>query len=100
MSDRANIFGKIPRQCRWQELKDMTRQLGGEQSLKAEVFELRDGSQLGHCTVKGRTAANQVYSMLPRGEIRALKEWLLIIHSGLLSTWLEWSFCHCFLGDS
>ncbi|KEF63816.1 uncharacterized protein A1O9_01794 [Exophiala aquamarina CBS 119918] len=51
----------IPRQCRWQELKDMTRLLGGEQSLKAEVFELRDGSQLGHCTVKGRTAANQVY---------------------------------------
>ncbi|KAK5058727.1 hypothetical protein LTR84_010991 [Exophiala bonariae] len=55
------IVKDIPRQCRWQELKDMTRHLGGEQSLKAEVFELRDGSQLGHCTVKGRTAANQVY---------------------------------------
>ncbi|KIW51307.1 hypothetical protein, variant 2 [Exophiala xenobiotica] len=51
----------IPRHCRWQELKDMTRSLGGEQSLKAEVFETSDGSQLGHCTIKGRTAANQVY---------------------------------------
>ncbi|KAI1622642.1 hypothetical protein EDD37DRAFT_482634 [Exophiala viscosa] len=51
----------IPRHCRWQELKDMTRSLGGEQSLKAEVFELQDGSQLGHCTIKGRVAANQVY---------------------------------------
>lgn len=61
--DRANLAVEIPRQCRWQELKDMTRHLGGEQSLKAEVFELRDGSQLGHCTVKGRTAANQVYGM-------------------------------------
>lgn len=44
----------------------MTRNLGGEQSLKAEVFELRDGSQLGHCTVKGRNAANQVYGKLAR----------------------------------
>ncbi|KIX01411.1 uncharacterized protein Z518_09137 [Rhinocladiella mackenziei CBS 650.93] len=51
----------IPRHCRWQELKDMTRNLGGEQSLKAEVFELCDGSQMGHCTIKGRNAANQVY---------------------------------------
>lgn len=64
--NHADFAGEIPRQCRWQELKDMTRLLGGEQSLKAEVFELRDGSQLGHCTVKGRTAANQVYGMLPR----------------------------------
>ncbi|KAL2421067.1 hypothetical protein ABEF91_008022 [Exophiala dermatitidis] len=51
----------IPRHCRWQELKDMTRSYGGEHSLKAEVFELGDGSQMGHCTVKGKTAATQVY---------------------------------------
>ncbi|KIW21271.1 hypothetical protein PV08_01851 [Exophiala spinifera] len=51
----------IPRHCRWQELKDMTRSLGGEQSLKAEVFATSDGSQLGHCTIKGRSAATQVY---------------------------------------
>jgi len=62
----ADFAVEIPRQCRWQELKDMTRHLGGKQSLKAEVFELRDGSQLGHCTVKGRNAAHQVYGMLPR----------------------------------
>jgi hypothetical protein len=42
----------------------MTRSLGGEQSLKAEVFELEDGSQLGHCTIKGRVAAKQVYGGL------------------------------------
>jgi len=42
----------------------MTRSLGGEQSLKAEVFELQDGSQLGHCTIKGRVAASQVYGEL------------------------------------
>lgn len=41
----------------------MTRSLGGEQSLKAEVFETSDGSQLGHCTIKGRSAATQVYGM-------------------------------------
>lgn len=39
----------------------MTRLLGGEQSLKAEVFELEDGSQMGHCTIKGRSAADKVY---------------------------------------
>jgi hypothetical protein len=39
----------------------MTRRLGGEQSLKAEVFELEDGSQMGHCTIKGVSAASQVY---------------------------------------
>lgn len=42
----------------------MTRSLGGEQSLKAEVFAASDGSQLGHCTIKGRNAATQVYGML------------------------------------
>ncbi|EXJ78079.1 hypothetical protein A1O3_09240 [Capronia epimyces CBS 606.96] len=53
----------IPRHCRWQELKDITRNYGGEHSLKAEVFELLDGSQMGHCTIKGRSAANQVYGI-------------------------------------
>ncbi|KIV95615.1 hypothetical protein PV10_03245 [Exophiala mesophila] len=51
----------IPRACRWQELKDMTRLLGGEQSLKAEVFQTRDGPQVGHCTIKGKVAAQQVF---------------------------------------
>ncbi|KIW22758.1 uncharacterized protein PV07_11024 [Cladophialophora immunda] len=54
----------IPRHCRWQELKDMTRSLGGEQSLKAEVFTVSDGSQLGHCTIKGRADAVKVYENL------------------------------------
>jgi hypothetical protein len=78
--ESANFAGEIPRQCRWQELKDMTRHLGGEQSLKAEVFELRDGSQLGHCTVKGRTAANQVYgtlNLLRVGMTRPPFTWLI-----------------------
>lgn len=42
----------------------MTRRLGGEKGLKAEVFETPNGSRLGHCTVKGRTAANRVYGKL------------------------------------
>ncbi|OAP63923.1 hypothetical protein AYL99_03150 [Fonsecaea erecta] len=54
----------IPRHCRWQELKDMTRSLGGEQSLKAEVFNVGDGTQLGHCTIKGRADAVKVYENL------------------------------------
>ena len=39
----------------------MTRLLGGEQSLKAEVFQTRDGPQVGHCTIKGKVAAQQVF---------------------------------------
>ncbi|KIW92295.1 uncharacterized protein Z519_07279 [Cladophialophora bantiana CBS 173.52] len=54
----------IPRHCRWQELKDMTRSLGGEQSLKAEVFDVGNGTQMGHCTIKGRSDAVKVYENL------------------------------------
>ncbi|KIX92158.1 uncharacterized protein Z520_12151 [Fonsecaea multimorphosa CBS 102226] len=54
----------IPRHCRWQELKDMTRSLGGEQSLKAEVFNVGDGTQMGHCTIKGKADAVKVYENL------------------------------------
>jgi hypothetical protein len=39
----------------------MTRSLGGEQSLKAEVFDVGNGTQLGHCTIKGRSDAMKVY---------------------------------------
>jgi hypothetical protein len=55
---------QIPRHCRWQELKDMTRSLGGEQSLKAEVFPVDGGVQMGHCTIKGRSDAIKVFGML------------------------------------
>lgn len=46
----------------------MTRSYGGEHSLKAEVFELGDGSQMGHCTVRGKTAATQVYGTYTKAE--------------------------------
>ncbi|KIW83187.1 hypothetical protein Z517_02432 [Fonsecaea pedrosoi CBS 271.37] len=58
------LIQDIPRHCRWQELKDMTRSLGGEQSLKAEVFSAGDGTQLGHCTIKGKADAVKVYENL------------------------------------
>ncbi|EXJ74450.1 uncharacterized protein A1O5_02746 [Cladophialophora psammophila CBS 110553] len=57
-------ISQIPRHCRWQELKDMTRSLGGEQSLKAEVFDVGNGTQMGHCTIKGRSDAIKVYENL------------------------------------
>ncbi|OAG45516.1 hypothetical protein AYO21_00152 [Fonsecaea monophora] len=60
------LIQDIPRHCRWQELKDMTRSLGGEQSLKAEVFSAGDGTQLGHCTIKGKADAVKVYENLCR----------------------------------
>lgn len=66
------ITWQIPRACRWQELKDMTRLLGGEQSLKAEVFQTRDGPQVGHCTIKGKVAAQQVFGTFP-ASIRLLR---------------------------
>ncbi|KIW65076.1 hypothetical protein PV04_07360 [Phialophora macrospora] len=42
----------------------MTRNLGGQQSLKAEVFEVGNGTQMGHCTIKGRADAVKVYENL------------------------------------
>ena len=41
----------------------MTRSLGGQQSLKAEVFDVGNGTQMGHCTIKGRSDAVKVYGM-------------------------------------
>lgn len=39
----------------------MTRSLGGEQSLKAEVFDVGNGTQMGHCTIKGKSDAVKVF---------------------------------------
>ena len=44
----------------------MTRSLGGEQSLKAEVFDVGNGTQMGHCTIKGRSDAVKVFGEQPR----------------------------------
>lgn len=33
--------------------------------MKAEVFQTRDGPQVGHCTIKGKVAAQQVFGMFP-----------------------------------
>lgn len=75
----------------------MTRSLGGEQSLKAEVFELGDGSQLGHCTIKGRNAANRVYGKAPYS--RQIGS-ALTRHREVLQPRVEWPMCLCLPGRS
>lgn len=70
----------------------MTRSLGGEQSLKAEVFELDDGTQMGHCTIKGRSAANMVYGMSEH-EDRLVRELIRSIEKFCTQGWNGRSVC-------